>query len=114
MDRLLGHGHGDSADLDPAWSEARVEDAGDLEESGDVRSSSTLLVNAHFAYRLNQRWLVRFSVFNLLDREDNDIEYYYPSLLPGEAPGPDEGGYNDIHFHTVEPFALRLGLTAAF
>jgi outer membrane receptor protein involved in Fe transport len=86
----------------------------DLIEDGSVQSSSSFLVNAHFGYRVDERWQVRLSVFNLFDRDVNDIEYYYPSLLAGEAPGPDDGGYDDIHFHPAEPFALRLGVTATF
>jgi hypothetical protein len=34
---------------------------------------------------------------------DNDIEYFYPSRLPGE---PAEG-IEDIHLHPVEPRTLR-------
>ena len=31
----------------------------------------------------------------------------YASRLAGEPPGPDGSGYNDIHFHPVEPFQVR-------
>ncbi|MEM6672433.1 MAG: TonB-dependent receptor [Planctomycetota bacterium] len=86
----------------------------DLEESGEVRSSETLLVNAHFAYRFADAWLLRLSIFNLLDREDSEIEYFYPSRLFSEPPGPDEGGFNDVHFHPVQPFAVRVGVAVAF
>lgn len=82
----------------------------DLTEAGDVQSSSSFLVNAHVGWRFSENTLLRLSVFNLFDREVNDIEYYYPSLLPGEPPGPDDGGYNDIHFHPAEPFSVRVGL----
>ncbi|MEM1451773.1 MAG: TonB-dependent receptor [Planctomycetota bacterium] len=86
----------------------------DLEETGQVQSSSTMLVNAHFAYRLTENWQARISIFNLLNREASDIEYFYPSRLENEPAGPDDGGFNDVHFHPVEPFAVRVGLTAAF
>ena len=85
-----------------------------LVEDDSVRSNSTLLLNAQAGYRFNKTWAASVTVFNLLDREDSDIEYYYPSLLPGEAPGPDDGGYNDIHFHPVEPISVRVALTAKF
>jgi len=49
------------------------------------------------------------SVFNLFDREDADITYFYESQLPGEA-APVE----DIHFHPVEPRTLRAALTVRF
>ncbi|MEM8710150.1 MAG: TonB-dependent receptor [Planctomycetota bacterium] len=86
----------------------------DLEETGTVRSTSSLLFNAHTAYRITDDVMLRLSVFNLFDREVSDIEYFYPSLLPGEAPGPDEGGFNDVHFHPAEPRALRFGVSVAF
>ena len=50
----------------------------------------------------------------VLGREASDIEYFYPSRLENEPAGPDDGGFNDVHFHPVEPFAVRVGLTAAF
>lgn len=86
----------------------------DLTEDGTIQSSTSFLVNAHAGYRFSEDWQVRLSIFNLLDREVSDIEYYYPSRLPGEAPGPDDGGYNDIHFHPSEPFSVRVGLFASF
>jgi hypothetical protein len=43
-------------------------------------------------------------VFNVLDREDSDIEYYYASRLPGE---PVEG-VEDIHFHPMEGRSIRV------
>ncbi|MEZ6015297.1 MAG: TonB-dependent receptor [Planctomycetota bacterium] len=86
----------------------------DLEESGAVRSSTSLLVNAHAAYRINEDVMLRLSIFNLFDRRVNDIEYYYPSLLSGEAAGPDDGGYNDVHFHPAEPLSIRVGVSVAF
>lgn len=86
----------------------------DLEETGAVRSTSSLLFNAHAAYRMNDDVMLRLSVFNLFDREVSDIEYYYPSLLNGETPGPDDGGYNDVHFHPAEPLSIRFGVAVAF
>jgi hypothetical protein len=44
---------------------------------------------------------------NLLDREDNDIEYYYESRLPGEP----AAGVADIHLHPVEPRQFRVSAT---
>lgn len=87
----------------------------DLEETGTVRSTSSMLLNAHAAYRINEDVLFRVSIFNLLDREVSDIEYYYPSRLDGDpAVGPDDGGFNDVHFHPAEPFAVRVGVAVAF
>ena len=85
-----------------------------LIEDDSVRSAETLLVSAQLGYQLNKTWKVVADIFNLLDRNDSAIDYYYPSRLPHEAPGPDDGGYNDIHFHPVEPRSFRLGLSAQF
>jgi len=49
------------------------------------------------------------SVFNLLDRRDDDIEYYYPSQLRGE-PAP----VSDLHFHPMEPRSVRASLSYRF
>jgi outer membrane receptor protein involved in Fe transport len=86
----------------------------DLIEDGSVESSSSFLVNAHAGWRFAEHWVLRLSVFNLFDRDVNDIEYYYPSRLPGEPVGPDDGGFNDIHFHPAEPFNVRIALLGSF
>jgi hypothetical protein len=80
-----------------------------LVEDGSVRSSTTTLVNARVQWRLDERREFGLDVLNLLDSDDSDIEYFYESRLPGEA-APVE----DLHFHPVEPFALRLSFTARF
>ena len=85
-----------------------------LIEDDSVRSRPTLLMSAQLGNQFNKTWKVVADVFNLLNRKDSVIDYYYPSRLPGEAPGADEGGYNDIHFHPVEPLSLRLGVSAQF
>ncbi|MCC6707588.1 MAG: TonB-dependent receptor [Gammaproteobacteria bacterium] len=85
-----------------------------LIEDDSVRSKETLLISAQLGYQVNKTWKVVADVFNLLNRRDSAIDYYYASRLPGEAPGPDDGGYNDIHFHPVEPLSFRLGVRATF
>ena len=40
----------------------------------------------------------------------SQIDYYYTSRLPGEP----LAGVNDVHFHPVEPLALRFTLAKAF
>jgi outer membrane receptor protein involved in Fe transport len=47
-----------------------------LIEDDSVRSGSTSLVNLQGAYRYANGMTVGVEVFNLLDREDNDIEYF--------------------------------------
>jgi len=43
-----------------------------------------------------------------------DIDYYYASRMAGEPPGPDDGGYNDRHFHPAYPRTFRGVLTMKF
>jgi hypothetical protein len=81
-----------------------------LTEDDSVRSGSTLMLNAQAGYRFSRVWSVTVDVFNLLDRHDSDIAYYYPSRLAGEP----SAGVNDIHFHPVEPISARVTLTAKF
>jgi len=61
-------------------------------------------------YRFDKAWTVQAELFNLLNRKDSAIDYYYASRLPGEA----GDGINDIHFHPVEPVSFRLTLTAQY
>jgi hypothetical protein len=80
-----------------------------LEETGRIESKSSFQVNARIGYRKND-WEVALDCLNVLDRDDNDIEYYYTSRLPGE--GVD--GVDDIHFHPAEPRTFRITLTKRF
>jgi hypothetical protein len=49
-------------------------------------------------------------VFNLLDADDSDIDYFYTSRLRGE---PAEG-IEDIHLHPTLPRTMRIALTVGF
>lgn len=80
-----------------------------LTEDGAVRASSTTTVDASLRWRIDERREFGLEVLNLLDSRDSDIEYYYTSQLPGEGAPVD-----DVHFHPVEPFAIRLWFTARF
>ena len=44
--------------------------------------------------------------FNLTNRRDSAIDYYYASRLANEADAVD-----DIHFHPIEPRSFRLSFT---
>jgi hypothetical protein len=57
-----------------------------------------------------KNWEVAVECLNLLDREDNDIEYFYTSRLQDE---PAEG-IEDIHLHPNEPRTFRLRATYRF
>jgi outer membrane receptor protein involved in Fe transport len=80
-----------------------------LIEDNSVRSDSTILLSAMLGYKFNKTWTVQAEMFNLLDRKDSGIDYFYESRLRGEA-----AGVNDIHFHPVEPVSFRMGVTASF
>jgi outer membrane receptor protein involved in Fe transport len=81
-----------------------------LIEDASVKSKSTTLFNAQATYELNPKTRLRFDVFNIFNREADDITYYYTSRLPGE---PAEG-VTDIHFHPVESRTFRLGVLYNF
>ncbi|MFN7138173.1 MAG: TonB-dependent receptor [Limisphaerales bacterium] len=85
-----------------------------LVEDDSVRSNETILLSAQVGYKINKTWTLSAEVFNLLNRKDSEIDYFYPSRLADEPVGPDEGGYNDIHFHPVDPISFRVALTATF
>ncbi len=80
-----------------------------LSEDGRVRSDPTLLLSAALAFEFWRHWTLSAEAFNLLDRRDNDIEYFYESAIaPGAAPAEQK------HVHPVEPLSLRIGLGARF
>lgn len=79
-----------------------------LEETGQVEGRESILVNATVGYR-RKNWEAAVDCLNLLNRADNDIEYYYESQLRNEA-----GPVNDVHFHPVEPRMFRVRLTYRF
>lgn len=68
---------------------------------------SSSLVDARLGYNFPSGLSVALEVFNLLDAKDSDIEYFYPSRLPGEP----SGGVDDIHFHPLERRSGRLVVT---
>jgi outer membrane receptor protein involved in Fe transport len=68
-----------------------------------------MLVNLEGGYQFTPRLSAQVTVFNVFDRKDNDITYFYESQLPGEAAPVD-----DIHFHPVEPRTVRATLKMTF
>ncbi len=79
-----------------------------LEETGEIEGRDVLTVNAQVGYR-TQDWEVALQCLNLLDRDDNDIEYYYSSQLSGEVSPVD-----DIHYHPAEPRMIRMRVSYFF
>lgn len=78
-----------------------------LVENDSQRSSSSTLVNLRAGYSFSPRLRVALDVFNVFDREVDDITYFYESR-PDPAGAVAEGQ----HFHPAEPRTVRLGLTA--
>jgi len=85
-----------------------------LVEDNSVRSGATSLLSAKVGYNFSKNWTLSVEGFNLLNNRDHNIDYYYPSRLNNEAAGPNNGGYKDIHFKSVEPIAVRAALTFRF
>ncbi len=81
-----------------------------LIEDASRKSDATSLVYLQLGYRFNKTWEATLDVFNLLDSQDADIDYYYVSRLPGEP----ASGVPDRHTHQSEPRELRGGITAHF
>jgi hypothetical protein len=53
---------------------------------------------------------LNLDVLNLLNAQADQITYYYTSRLPTEP----LAGVNDVHFHPVEPLAVRFTVSKAF
>jgi len=88
-----------------------------LIEDDSVRSSDTVLVSARAGYRFSKNWSLSAEVFNLLNRKDSEIDYYYASRLgtdAGAGPADQEYGVNNVHFHPADPISFRIALTARF
>lgn len=81
-----------------------------LIEDDSVRSEASSLLSARLGYRLAPRLRLDLDVFNLLDAEVSDIDYFYTSRLPGES----ADGIDDLHFHPAETRSLRVALTTTF
>lgn len=83
--------------------------AAPLIEDNSVRSRPTSLVNALFVQDFGKANLM-VEVLNLTNSKKDDIAYAYASRLPGEP----ADGVEDIHFHPVEPRAIRAGIKINF
>jgi hypothetical protein len=83
---------------------------GPLIEDGSVTWGPTVLLNGLIGYAVSDHIRLALEGFNLLNREDDDIAYYYASRLPGE---PLEG-LEDIHFHPMEKPSVRVTMTWRF
>jgi len=80
-----------------------------LIEDNSVRSDGSTMVNLLAGWQLG-RWRMQAEVLNLFDSDDHDVDYFYPSRLPGE---PAEG-VEDIHYHIFEPRQIRVQVAWEF
>lgn len=79
-----------------------------LNETVDVEARESFQMNARVGYR-RKNWEIALDCLNLINRSDNDIEYYYDSQLPGEA-----APVFDRHIHPIEPRMFRVSVTLRF
>ncbi len=75
-----------------------------LLEDGSREWSSSSTLNGRLGYRFGNGLALSLDVFNLLDKDQSDVEYFYASRLPGE----DREGVEDIHFHPATRRAARV------
>jgi outer membrane cobalamin receptor len=77
-----------------------------LIEDATVMSQSTTIWNGEAGYNVTSRTRLLFEVFNLLNADVSDIDYFYRSRLPGEP----LIGVDDIHLHPALPRSARVTL----
>ncbi|WP_373888442.1 TonB-dependent receptor [Massilia genomosp. 1] len=90
------------------WSGAlrlRYVGARALIEDNSVRASGSTTMNGRIGYRLAKGLLLEIEGFNLSNRRDAAIAYYYESRLSNEP-----AARADVHFHPIEARSLRLTL----
>ncbi len=90
---------------------ARYFGPGPLNEANTVRSRPALRMELSAGYRFAKNWDLTVTAFNLLNRKDHDISYFYGSRL---ATDPAGASIEDRHFHPVEPFGIRAALIGRF
>jgi outer membrane receptor protein involved in Fe transport len=77
-----------------------------LIEDHSARSKSTSLLNGNIGFRLKRDLRFAVDVFNLLNSDASDVDYYYTSRLPGE---PAEG-VTDVHTHPITGRTARFSV----
>ncbi|HBZ07129.1 MAG TPA: TonB-dependent receptor [Massilia sp.] len=77
-----------------------------LIEDNSVRSHASTTLNGRIGYRIGKDMQLELEGFNLANRRDSAIDYFYASQLAGEVDARE-----DIHFHPIEPRSFRVTLT---
>ena len=70
-----------------------------------MRSKPSMTLNGRVGYRIAKDLHIEIEGFNLTNRRDSAIDYFYMSRLKGEA-----AAHADVHFHPIESRSLRLTL----
>ena len=81
-----------------------------LTGNASPKSASTSLLNGEAGYQFSDQFRLSFDIFNLLNAEVSDIDYFFTSRLQGE---PLEG-VDDVHLHAAIPRSARVSLQMAF
>lgn len=80
-----------------------------LIEDNSARSNSTTTLNGRIGYRITPKMRVELEGYNLINRKDAAIDYYYESRLSNE-PAP----VTEAHFHPIESRSFRVNFTMNF
>jgi outer membrane cobalamin receptor len=80
-----------------------------LIEDNSVRSRSSLTLNGRLGWKIKKGLTLELEAFNIANRRDSAIDYYYASQLKGETTA-----VADIHFHPLESRSLRATLIKNF
>jgi hypothetical protein len=78
-------------------------------ETGAVDEPSSLTFNGRIGWR-GRDWEVAVDLLNILNRQNDDIAYYYTSRLPGEP----AAGVSGVQIHPAEPRTLRFSVLRRF
>ena len=80
-----------------------------LIEDNSARSKSTATLNGRIGYKISPTVKVELEGFNLTNRKDSAIDYYYASQLKGET-----APVMDVHFHPIESRSFRVSMVVNF
>ena len=80
-----------------------------LIEDNTARSKSTATLNGRIGYKISPKMKIELEGYNLTNRRDAAIDYYYESRLQGEATSVTES-----HFHPIESRSFRVSLNTTF
>ena len=80
-----------------------------LIEDNSVRSRSSMTLSGRVGWKIRKGLTLELEAFNITNRRDSAIDYYYESQLKGETTA-----VADIHFHPIESRSLRATLIKNF